>query len=125
VAGEDNGDKMDREIVVKYDNEFDTLYLVRPGLKPKGSIEIGDFIVEFSPELQKAIAIEITNASRVLSSLSDSKITKGMLTNIIRGTFRTIQTTNAVYISYGIICRYKNVETELDNSITVPIKVAV
>ena len=114
---------MEEKVTVSYDEEFDTLYLNKPSIKSRGSVEIGDFVVEFSDEMQKVVAIEILNASRVLSGIFGRTVTKEMLKSITSASFRTIHTPGAIYIAYGIACSVQNRKETLESTITVPVAI--
>lgn len=64
-----------------YDTENDLLYLYNPKKKSKGSIEFGELIIDL--EKKGGIAgIEIFDASKYLSELTNKKITKKALKNL-------------------------------------------
>ena len=113
---------MAEKIVATYDKEFDTLYLYREGVKAKGAVEIGDFIVEFTDQLNKAVAVEILNATRVLTDLSGKRVTKEMLSEVTKASIKTIHKPGAVYVAYSIACKANNKPSDISNAITIPIK---
>ena len=85
---------MPEKTIIDYDKENDDLFIFRERGKIKGSVDIGDFIIDFSPD-GKVLGMEIMNAS---SSLSHLKISKQMLGNIKRATIRTVYKPDAFYI---------------------------
>ena len=115
---------MEEEIKVTYDREFDTLYLCRPGLKPKGAVEIGDFIIEFTDEMQRAVAVEILNATSVLSDVLGRDVTPQMLSHVIGARIRTVRKLDAVYVFYAITWQVPASDEEnVDGTVTVPLMV--
>ncbi len=112
---------MERKVVAKYDKEFDTLYIFRPDIKPKGAVEIGNFIVEFAPELQKVAALEILDATRVFSTVFGKEITKSMLEHIVAATLRTVSMAGAIYVQYMIVCtNAQKEEITIENAVALP-----
>lgn len=51
-----------------YDKENDDLFIYIEGAKSKGAVEVGNFIIDFDEE-ENAVAIEIFEASKVLSKI--------------------------------------------------------
>ena len=123
MAGQDGVVDMEEKVMVSYDEEFDTLYLHRPGVRTQGAVEIGDFVIEFSSQLQKAVAVEILNASRVLSEVSGQEITPTFLSHIVKAGLRTVHRADAVYVLYSITWAYQQQEECLAGTITVPLRV--
>ena len=77
------------ETKIDYDNEYDTLYLFRKG-NIKGSIDIGDFIVDMSTS-GKVLGVEILNASKnfgisrnLLSSVKKAKLNVSYRKDVIQ-----------------------------------------
>ncbi len=85
---------MVQETLVDYDKKNDDLFVYRKNGKVRGSIEIGDFIVDLSHE-GKITSIEILNASANLSHL---KITKNILSNIKKARLAVRYRPEAIYI---------------------------
>jgi len=88
---------MVQEASVDYDKENDDLFVYRKNGKVKGSIDIGDFIVDLSHE-GKVIGIEIMNASANIASLTNFKITKNALSNIKKARLAVRYKPDAMYI---------------------------
>ena len=65
---------------IDFDTENDILYLYM-GDKVKDSLQIENFVLDFSSD-NKIVAIEIMDASRILSELSENDITKDALSRI-------------------------------------------
>jgi len=61
-----------------YDAEEDLLYLYNENKKSKGSIEFGDLIVDLEKQ-GTIVGLEIFEASKYLSELTNKKITKEIL----------------------------------------------
>jgi len=56
-----------------YDKENDDLFLYSSKSKSKGSIEIGDLIIDYNSN-KELVGIQITNASKLLKDLSNEKL---------------------------------------------------
>lgn len=56
-----------------YDEDNDNLFIYLPESKSAGAVEIGDFAIDFD-ENENLAAIEISNASEILSKLSEKII---------------------------------------------------
>jgi len=65
-----------------YDNENDDLFIYLDGAKSAGAVEIGDFIFDFD-ENENLAAVQIINASKILSKLA-SRIIKIEMINEIK-----------------------------------------
>lgn len=65
---------------IDFDYENDILYLYL-GEKVKDSLQIENFVIDFSQD-NKIVAIEILDASKILSELSETDITKDALSKI-------------------------------------------
>ncbi len=81
---------------VDYDEENDILYLFT-GEKASDSLEIDDFVIDFSSE-NKVVAIEIMQASKILSKLSQLSISKDSLSKIEAAAINIIQGKQLMYI---------------------------
>ena len=69
-----------------YDFEEDLLYLYNEAKKSKGSIEFDDLVVDLEKK-GAIVGLEIFNASKYLSELTNKKITKKNLKKIEHATF--------------------------------------
>ncbi|MBU0760580.1 MAG: DUF2283 domain-containing protein [Nanoarchaeota archaeon] len=56
------------EFKISYDEDNDDLFMFLDGSKSAGAVEIGNFVFDFDKD-EKLIAIQILNASEVLSKL--------------------------------------------------------
>jgi uncharacterized protein YuzE len=63
-----------------YDKENDDLFLYKKGSKSKGSIELGDLILDF--DSKDMVAVEFVGASHFISDFLGEKIPKGLLENL-------------------------------------------
>ena len=92
-----------KDFKFSYDEENDDLFVFLEGKKSAGAVEIGEFVFDFD-EQENLVAIEVINASEVLSKLIKKVITlskiKGIQADIIK--FRNM---NAI-----------NIEVQLENS---------
>ncbi|MBN2127086.1 MAG: DUF2283 domain-containing protein, partial [Candidatus Diapherotrites archaeon] len=64
-----------------YDFQEDLLYLYNKSKKSKGSIELGELIIDLEKK-GEIVGLEIFNASKYLSNLTNKKITKSDLKKI-------------------------------------------
>jgi len=69
-----------------YDSEEDLLYLYNENKKSKGSVEFGDLIVDLEKK-GEIVGLEIFDASKYLSQLTNKKITKSVLKKIEKAGF--------------------------------------
>ncbi|PIU21244.1 MAG: hypothetical protein COT15_03150 [Candidatus Diapherotrites archaeon CG08_land_8_20_14_0_20_34_12] len=86
-----------------YDAEEDLLYLYNENKKSKGSIEFGDLIVDLEKQ-GTIVGLEIFEASKYLSELTNKKITKEILDKMQKTTisFVTKKGTTIIKISLPI-----------------------
>ncbi|MFH1588817.1 MAG: DUF2283 domain-containing protein [Candidatus Diapherotrites archaeon] len=71
---------MKNEFKSDYDFQEDLLYLYDEKKKSSGSIELGDLVIDLNKG--EIVGLEIFNASKYLSSLTNKKITKTDLRKI-------------------------------------------
>ena len=66
-----------------YDKLSDDLFLYSPKSKSKGSIEIGDIILDFNKE-NKLVGVQMINASKLLNDMvdKDPKAIRAVLENL-------------------------------------------
>jgi len=64
------------EVKFDYDEENDSLFIYKPNQTVKGSVEIGDFVVDLAPSLNKIVGLEIMNASKNLHEAISERINK-------------------------------------------------
>ena len=67
-----------------YDKENDDLFLSRPESRSKGSVEIGDIIIDYNAK-KEIVGIELMNASMLIKdmiSVDDSRIINEILGNL-------------------------------------------
>ena len=110
------------KVKFRYDKENDILYIFKD-IKPRGSIEIGDFIVEFTANLQKAVGLEILNASKVLSKLFPRFPVKSALTHIEKANLRAIHRPDIVIVQYAFVSKITKDHTvtkEFAQTIAIP-----
>lgn len=72
---------MSNKFKFDYDEEEDLLYIYNENKKSKGSIEFGDLIVDLDKN-QNVVGLEIFDASKYLSYLTNKRITKKQLKKI-------------------------------------------
>lgn len=59
-----------QEFDLKYDKEYDDLFLFDPQEKSKGSIELGDIILDLN-KMKQLVGIQLINASELIADLVD------------------------------------------------------
>ena len=110
------------EIKFDYDQENDSLFIFRPNEKVKGSVEIGEFVVDLDMSLNKVVGLEIINASKTLALALSNKINKTALTHMKKAFLRTEHKDNAIYVLYGIVSVYRDKKIEENTLIPVAIE---
>ena len=82
----------DNKFRFNYDKEYDVLFIYHSAKKSKGSIEFGEDIhISFDRYLD-IVALEIVNASKILSKISKIRIKKNDLENLKSGGLDTTKT---------------------------------
>lgn len=75
-----------KDFKFSYDEENDDLFIYLEKKKSAGAVEIGDFVIDFDDE-ENLVAVEVINASEVLSKLVSKVISikniKSIQANII------------------------------------------
>jgi uncharacterized protein YuzE len=102
---------MPEKTMVDYDEENDDLLLRKGKGEYEASIEIGDFIVDFSKK-EQIIGIEIMNASKNLS------ISKALLNTIRNASMNVSQRNHATVINALLILENRQ---EIRTAIPIPI----
>jgi uncharacterized protein YuzE len=105
---------MIRNFAFDYDPENDNLFLYNPKTKTNASIEIDDITIDFNSKKQLS-AIEITNATKILSNLIKEKISinKKMLKDIKNCKIEIIRQNNHLVIRLFITFKTKQIFTPL------------
>ena len=105
---------MRRNFEFDYDSENDNLFLYNPKAKSKASIEIDDIVIDFDSKKQLS-AIEITNATKILSTLIKEKkpINKTMLKDIKTCKIEIIKQDNHLVIRLFIALKSEKIFTPL------------
>ncbi len=109
---------MARKAKVDYDQENDILW-VYSGEKVKDSLEVGNFIIDFSYD-DKVEGVEIMDASEVVSKLSLSKISKDMLAGIKEASLSFYQSRELSYVIIGLIMTIDNKVREIPIQVPAP-----
>lgn len=97
--------------MVDYDKENDDLFLSKGRGNYEGSVEIGDFIIDFSKN-DKIVGIEIMNASKNLN------ISKSLLNSIKAAHMSVSQRNQAMVINALLVLKNKK---EIRTAIPLPI----
>ncbi|MBI2106730.1 DUF2283 domain-containing protein [Candidatus Woesearchaeota archaeon] len=69
---------------VSYDKEVDDLFLFSPKEKSKGSIEIGDIVIDMNNK-KEVVGIQIMNAVELLIDLTEERLDPQYVENEING----------------------------------------
>lgn len=114
---------MAKKMKLDYDFENDILYMYG-GEKAKDSIQIDDFVIDFSSD-DKIVAIEILNASKILSKLSETIIKKEMLLKMKNAEMSIYQGKELVYITLSLhLLSSENCAIDLKIPLSAPAVVA-
>jgi len=110
---------MVKKAKVDYDYENDVLY-VYTGEKVKDSLDIENFVVDFSSD-NKIVAVEVLDAARVLSKMLQIDINKDVLSGVKEAGINIYQGREIVYVvlMFPIIVNKQRVDVK------VPIPTAV
>lgn len=84
-----------------YDKDNDDLLLFNPKSKSKGSVEIGDIVLDFNSK-KELVGIQIINASKFLKEISNEKINvvKEILSNLKECKLDIKQSNNLLIIRF-------------------------
>jgi len=104
-----------------YDEKNDILY-IHKHVKAKGSLNIGDFVIDISHNGRLA-GLEIMNASKTISKFISKRVTKKMLTGIKKAGIHADYEGNAIYVYYMLVLTQKNME--INDRLPVPMPMAV
>jgi len=113
---------MAKKAKVDYDQENDILW-VYSGEKIKDSLEIDNFVIDFSHD-DKIVGVEIMNASEIVSNLSLNKISKDMLAGIKEASLCFYQSRELFYVVIGLVLSIDNKIREIPIQVPAP-RVAV
>ncbi len=80
--------KMVKKVNISYDYKNDILYLFT-GEKVKDSLQIDNFVIDFSHN-GKIVGIEIFEANKVLSGVSEFRISKKMLKDYLKEAYMKV-----------------------------------
>ncbi|MBI4159266.1 DUF2283 domain-containing protein [Candidatus Woesearchaeota archaeon] len=69
---------------VSYDKESDDLFLFSPKDKSKGSVEVGDIVIDMNNK-KEVVGIQIMNAVELLRDLTEEKLDPQYVENEING----------------------------------------
>lgn len=103
---------------VKYDKNQDILY-VHKGGKEADSLPIGDFIVEFSHD-NKVVGIEVLNASKNLSAITEHDISKEDLQSIMDADVRMSTSGRLALVFLKFVYKKKGTKKEEKIHLNMP-----
>ncbi|MBU4373783.1 MAG: DUF2283 domain-containing protein [Euryarchaeota archaeon] len=112
---------MVKDAKIDFDYENDILYLYT-GEKVRDSLQIEDFIIDFSHD-NTIVAIEILDASKILSELSQADVTKDALSKIESARMSVYRGKELIYVLLAI--RLSINQESMDIRIPVPAPAAV
>lgn len=113
---------MAKKMKIDYDAENDILF-VYSGDAAKDSLQIDEFVIDFSSE-NKIVAIEIFDASKILSKLSEMDVTKDALSGMGRAAMSIYQGKELVYITLLLHLCINKEEVDLKIPVAAPAAVA-
>ena len=112
---------MVKDAKIDFDYANDILYLYTDE-KVKDSLQIENFVIDFSQD-NKIVAVEILDASRILSELSQADVTKDALSKIESAGMSFYRGKELIYILLAI--RLPINQASVDIRIPVPAPAAV
>jgi len=98
-----------------YDKENDDLFVFNKESKSKGSIEIGDIILDFNNK-RELVGIEMMNASSMIKDLTNENMIKDILGTLKKCSLHVIKKKNMLIIHLKLISQVK----ELRPILSVP-----
>jgi len=105
-----------------YDEKNDILYIHKK-CSAKGSLNIGDFIIDVSHDGRLA-GLEILNASKTISKFISSRITKKMLSEIKKAGIHAEYRGNAMYVYYMLAISHRKIEIQDHLAVPMPMTVS-
>lgn len=97
-----------------YDAENDDLFLYRKGSKTSGSVEFGNIVLDFD---KKGVnALEFLDASKTLSTIVGSRVTKKQLASIKAASIESEVKGGSLIVRFGIL----SAEEEISAPIVIP-----
>lgn len=106
------------EKTVDYDKKNDILY-VNKGEKVKDSLQIDDFVIDFSYD-NKIVGMEILDASKEISSLIERTLDKKDLAKIKDAKISVKKGRDAIYVKLALVLLSEGEEKKEHLSLTVP-----
>ena len=105
---------------VDYDKEYDILY-ASVGRKVRDSLPIDKFVIDFA-EGNDIVGIEILDASKIISDLSQNKLSKEQLGRIEYAKIKIVRSKELVFIVVLLLGKKDKANEEIKLSISAPIK---
>ncbi|MEK6916174.1 MAG: DUF2283 domain-containing protein [Nanoarchaeota archaeon] len=94
-----------------YDKEFDDLFVFNPNSKSKGSVELGELILDFNNK-KEFVGLQIMNASKLIKELANKNENIdiiAILNNLKECRIETIQKNNMLMIKLFLISDIKEI----------------
>jgi hypothetical protein len=101
---------MEKEARVNYDEDVLTIDLNE---KIKDSVPVDQFIIDLSPA-ERAVGLEILDASKFISKISGSKIDKSSLKNIKRAYLRDFKSKELIFVVVKLLVEIDKKEEEIN-----------
>lgn len=103
---------------VSYDRGADDLFVYEEGTRSKGAVELGQFVLDFGP--RGLVALEVMDASKILSKLTGERITKRTLANIVSARVSTDFVKRAIVVKLMLCMLVREKTVERAFSIPLP-----
>ena len=110
--------EMKAETLFSYNEEDDILLLHKANENAKGCVQIGDFIIDFSADMKRAVGLEILNASRILMNIN-LYLSKEQLLSIKSASLKTEHKGDAIYVYFGLVFMRNQKEEALNSLVTL------
>lgn len=107
---------MKGKFLFDYDGENDSLYIYKKGVKVKGSLDLGNIILDISTD-EKVVGLEILDASKVMKNLA-VKSPQSFLENIKEASIRAEYRPGVITVYYLI---HSEMKEPVTSSILVPV----
>jgi len=98
-----------------YDPTIDDLFMYNPSSKSKGSVEIGDIILDFNNK-KELVGMQILNASKFIEDLIDKKKVKNFFLTLKDCSFEVKHSKNWLLIKLKLISN----SIKIQPTITLP-----
>ena len=94
-----------------YDSQADDLFIYRKRKKTKGSVELGNIILDFDKD--GVNAIQFIDASKTLSDIMGMRITKKLLSSITAATLDSNAKGGNLIVRFGILAMNEKISAPI------------